>query len=108
MLLQSGGSSTCSYTVVIKTSCNSPSYTGDRISLSFGDAYGYQVPFQHIHYECFIYVFISAKMKLIKLIINKLLHDSFQNKNCYISKNVFILLLETLHYSLSPRSSRKS
>ncbi|KAK2371559.1 embryo-specific protein ATS3B [Trifolium repens] len=40
---QSGGSSTCSYTVVIKTSCNSPSYTGDRISLSFGDAYGYQV-----------------------------------------------------------------
>ncbi|XP_057458078.1 embryo-specific protein ATS3B-like [Lotus japonicus] len=33
----------CSYTVTIRTSCSSPSYTRDRISLSFGDAYGYQV-----------------------------------------------------------------
>ncbi|XP_058774089.1 embryo-specific protein ATS3B-like [Vicia villosa] len=37
------GASTCAYTVTIKTSCKSPSYTRDRISLSFGDAYGYQV-----------------------------------------------------------------
>ncbi|XP_047341678.1 embryo-specific protein ATS3A-like [Impatiens glandulifera] len=33
----------CSYTVTIKTSCSSPKYTRDQISLSFGDAYGYQV-----------------------------------------------------------------
>ncbi|WVZ00492.1 hypothetical protein V8G54_026561 [Vigna mungo] len=35
--------SSCTYTVTIKTSCNSPSYTRDQISLAFGDAYGYQV-----------------------------------------------------------------
>ncbi|KAK7325239.1 hypothetical protein VNO77_29398 [Canavalia gladiata] len=39
---QNEGSS-CTYTVTIKTSCKSPSYTRDQISLSFGDAYGYQV-----------------------------------------------------------------
>ncbi|KAL5758243.1 hypothetical protein ACOSP7_020854 [Xanthoceras sorbifolium] len=33
----------CSYTVKIKTSCSSTKYTRDQISLSFGDAYGYQV-----------------------------------------------------------------
>ncbi|KAL6996597.1 hypothetical protein U1Q18_006728 [Sarracenia purpurea var. burkii] len=33
----------CSYTVTIRTSCSSPRYTRDQISLSFGDAYGYQV-----------------------------------------------------------------
>ncbi|KAK4838743.1 hypothetical protein QYF36_016092 [Acer negundo] len=33
----------CSYTVTIKTSCSSTKYTRDQISLSFGDAYGYQV-----------------------------------------------------------------
>ncbi|GER48423.1 embryo-specific protein 3 [Striga asiatica] len=34
---------TCSFTVVIRTSCSSTRYTRDRISLSFGDAYGNQV-----------------------------------------------------------------
>ncbi|CAK9158439.1 unnamed protein product [Ilex paraguariensis] len=33
----------CSYTVIITTSCSSPKYTYDQISLAFGDAYGYQV-----------------------------------------------------------------
>ncbi|CAK9318332.1 unnamed protein product [Citrullus colocynthis] len=33
----------CSYSVVISTSCSSPSYTRDQISLSFGDAYGNQI-----------------------------------------------------------------
>ncbi|KAG5537573.1 hypothetical protein RHGRI_024877 [Rhododendron griersonianum] len=33
----------CTYTVVFTTSCSSPSYTRDRISLAFGDAYGSQV-----------------------------------------------------------------
>ncbi|KDP32403.1 hypothetical protein JCGZ_13328 [Jatropha curcas] len=33
----------CSYTVVIKTSCSSPSYTRDQISLAFGDSYGNEV-----------------------------------------------------------------
>ncbi|KAK9130690.1 hypothetical protein Sjap_011177 [Stephania japonica] len=33
----------CSYTVRIKTSCSSPTYTRDQISLAFGDAYGNQV-----------------------------------------------------------------
>ncbi|CAL5444096.1 unnamed protein product [Camellia sinensis] len=36
-------SSDCSYTVTITTSCSSPKYTRDQISLSFGDSYGYQV-----------------------------------------------------------------
>ncbi|KAH8520869.1 hypothetical protein Peur_039657 [Populus x canadensis] len=35
--------SSCSYTVTIRTSCSSSRYTRDRISLAFGDAYGYQV-----------------------------------------------------------------
>ncbi|KAF3450876.1 hypothetical protein FNV43_RR06965 [Rhamnella rubrinervis] len=33
----------CSFTVSITTSCSSPRYTRDQISLSFGDAYGNQV-----------------------------------------------------------------
>ncbi|CAK9158440.1 unnamed protein product [Ilex paraguariensis] len=35
----------CSYTVIITTSCSSPKYTYDHISLDFGDAYGYEVLF---------------------------------------------------------------
>ncbi|KAL3511882.1 hypothetical protein ACH5RR_024599 [Cinchona calisaya] len=35
--------SSCSFTVSIRTSCSSVRYTRDRISLSFGDAYGNQV-----------------------------------------------------------------
>ncbi|OWM81834.1 embryo-specific protein ATS3B-like [Punica granatum] len=38
---QNAGS--CTYTVRIKTSCSSTSYTRDQISLAFGDAYGNQV-----------------------------------------------------------------
>ncbi|KAF6156651.1 hypothetical protein GIB67_017787 [Kingdonia uniflora] len=34
---------TCYYDVYITTSCSSPTYTRDQISISFGDAYGYQV-----------------------------------------------------------------
>lgn len=33
----------CSYRVVFTTSCSSPSYTRDRISLAFGDAYRNEV-----------------------------------------------------------------
>nr|DAD27158.1 TPA_asm: hypothetical protein HUJ06_028626 [Nelumbo nucifera] len=33
----------CSYTVTIRTSCSSTSYTRDRISLAFGDSFGNQV-----------------------------------------------------------------
>ncbi|KAM1189248.1 hypothetical protein FF1_025125 [Malus domestica] len=38
---QNAGS--CSYTVSIQTSCSSPRYTRDQISIAFGDAYGNQV-----------------------------------------------------------------
>ncbi|GMQ08915.1 hypothetical protein CsSME_00052451 [Camellia sinensis var. sinensis] len=34
----------CYYTVRFTTSCSSPSYTRDQISLDFGDAYGNEVP----------------------------------------------------------------
>ncbi|KAL8043018.1 hypothetical protein ABFX02_09G090900 [Erythranthe guttata] len=34
---------TCSFSVSVRTSCSSIRYTRDRISLSFGDAYGNQV-----------------------------------------------------------------
>ncbi|TYH70731.1 hypothetical protein ES332_D05G136600v1 [Gossypium tomentosum] len=33
----------CTYTVSIRTSCSSTTYTRDQISLAFGDAYGNQV-----------------------------------------------------------------
>ncbi|KAA8535093.1 hypothetical protein F0562_030096 [Nyssa sinensis] len=33
----------CPYTVIIKTSCSSTSYTRDKVSLAFGDAYGNEV-----------------------------------------------------------------
>ncbi|KAJ4840547.1 hypothetical protein Tsubulata_047320 [Turnera subulata] len=33
----------CPYTITVRTSCSSTRYTRDRISLAFGDAYGYQV-----------------------------------------------------------------
>ncbi|CAN8298547.1 unnamed protein product [Cochlearia groenlandica] len=33
----------CSYTVIISTSCSSPRYTRDQISLAFGDRYGNQI-----------------------------------------------------------------
>lgn len=41
--ISQSSSASCSYTVTIRTSCSSPRYTRDQISLSFGDAYGYQV-----------------------------------------------------------------
>ncbi|KAF2615932.1 hypothetical protein F2Q70_00007174, partial [Brassica cretica] len=40
-LIQNFGS--CRYTVIIRTSCSSPRYTRDQISLSFGDGYRNQV-----------------------------------------------------------------
>ncbi|CAK7337121.1 unnamed protein product [Dovyalis caffra] len=33
----------CYYTVAITTSCSSPRYTRDQISIAFGDAYGNQI-----------------------------------------------------------------
>ncbi|KAJ1402548.1 PLAT/LH2 domain superfamily [Sesbania bispinosa] len=39
--LKNAGS--CSYLVVISTSCSSPRYTTDQISIAFGDAYGNQI-----------------------------------------------------------------
>ncbi|KAL3382363.1 hypothetical protein AABB24_002089 [Solanum stoloniferum] len=33
----------CSYTLTIKTSCSSPKYTRDRVSIAFGDSYGFEV-----------------------------------------------------------------
>ncbi|XVF09722.1 hypothetical protein REPUB_Repub07fG0120000 [Reevesia pubescens] len=33
----------CSYSVIITTSCSSTSYTRDQISIAFGDAYGNQI-----------------------------------------------------------------
>ncbi|KAF8047797.1 hypothetical protein N665_2827s0005 [Sinapis alba] len=33
----------CSYTVIISTSCSSSRYTRDQISIAFGDAYGNQI-----------------------------------------------------------------
>ncbi|KAI4324908.1 hypothetical protein MLD38_030350 [Melastoma candidum] len=36
-------SASCTYRVVIVTSCSSPRHTRDQISLSFGDAYGNQI-----------------------------------------------------------------
>ncbi|KAJ6363201.1 hypothetical protein OIU78_003393 [Salix suchowensis] len=33
----------CPYTLVIKTSCSSTTYTRDKISLAFGDSYGNEV-----------------------------------------------------------------
>ncbi|XP_059638035.1 embryo-specific protein ATS3A-like [Cornus florida] len=35
--------SSCPYTVIIKTSCSSTSYTRDKVSLAFGDSYGKEV-----------------------------------------------------------------
>lgn len=40
----------CSYTVIIKTSCSSVSYTRDKISIAFGDVYGNEV-------NCFFFLF---------------------------------------------------
>ncbi|XP_059313596.1 embryo-specific protein ATS3A-like [Lycium ferocissimum] len=33
----------CSYTLTIKTSCSSPKYTRDKVSIAFGDSYGFEV-----------------------------------------------------------------
>ncbi|XP_073259631.1 embryo-specific protein ATS3B-like [Populus alba] len=45
-LIQNVGS--CYYTVVITTSCSSPRYTRDHISIAFGDAYGNQIYAQRL------------------------------------------------------------
>ncbi|KAH8486400.1 hypothetical protein Peur_070169 [Populus x canadensis] len=42
-LIQQTVGSSCAYTVVISTSCLSPKYTTDQISIIFGDAFGNQV-----------------------------------------------------------------
>ncbi|KAI3906173.1 hypothetical protein MKW92_044382 [Papaver armeniacum] len=39
----------CSYTLAIKISCSSKSFTRDQISLAFGDAYGNQVLAPRLH-----------------------------------------------------------
>ncbi|EEF37933.1 conserved hypothetical protein [Ricinus communis] len=41
--IQAANARSCSYTVVVKTSCSSSSYTRDKISLAFGDSYGNEV-----------------------------------------------------------------
>ncbi|XP_059313593.1 embryo-specific protein ATS3A-like [Lycium barbarum] len=33
----------CSYTLTIKTSCSSSKYTRDKVSIAFGDSYGFEV-----------------------------------------------------------------
>ncbi|XP_057484762.1 embryo-specific protein ATS3A-like [Actinidia eriantha] len=38
----------CSYTVIFKTSCSSTTYTRDRVSLAFGDAYRNEVYAQRL------------------------------------------------------------
>jgi len=37
------GAENCSYLVLITTSCSSPKFTTDKISIAFGDASGNQV-----------------------------------------------------------------
>jgi len=37
------GAENCSYLVMITTSCSSPKFTTDKISIAFGDASGNQV-----------------------------------------------------------------
>ncbi|CAL0333217.1 unnamed protein product [Lupinus luteus] len=41
--IQMKSAENCSYKVVISTSCSSPKFTADEISIVFGDAYGNQV-----------------------------------------------------------------
>ncbi|KAI4351867.1 hypothetical protein L6164_006172 [Bauhinia variegata] len=41
--IQLKNAGTCSYTLVVSTSCSSPRYTRDQISIAFGDAYGNQI-----------------------------------------------------------------
>lgn len=41
--IQMKNAGSCSYFVVISTSCSSPRYTSDQISIAFGDAYGNQI-----------------------------------------------------------------
>ncbi|XP_045808442.1 embryo-specific protein ATS3B [Trifolium pratense] len=41
--IQMKNAASCSYLVVISTSCSSPRYTTDQISIAFGDAYGNQI-----------------------------------------------------------------
>ncbi|KAL1551397.1 embryo-specific protein ATS3B-like [Salvia divinorum] len=45
---QTQNEASCSFTVVIRTSCSSTRYTRDHISLAFGDAYGTQVYAPHL------------------------------------------------------------
>ncbi|KAL2324460.1 hypothetical protein Fmac_023518 [Flemingia macrophylla] len=41
--IQMKSTGSCSYLVAISTSCSSPRYTRDHISIAFGDAYGNQI-----------------------------------------------------------------
>ncbi|CAI0404297.1 unnamed protein product [Linum tenue] len=57
-LIQNVGS--CSYTVVISTSCSSPVYTRDQISIAFGDAYGNQISGPCAYQICYVYLYRSG------------------------------------------------
>ncbi|OIW12490.1 hypothetical protein TanjilG_04654 [Lupinus angustifolius] len=41
--IQMNNADTCLYSLVISTSCSSPKYTRDQISIAFGDAYANQI-----------------------------------------------------------------
>ncbi|KAL3570289.1 hypothetical protein D5086_027538 [Populus alba] len=47
----------CAYTVVISTSCLSPKYTTDQISIIFGDAFGNQVTGSCSLEICYVYFY---------------------------------------------------
>lgn len=60
-LEQMKNAGTCSYSVVITTSCSSPRYTRDQISISFGDAYGNQVLLSLHSISPFVYCVFSER-----------------------------------------------
>lgn len=89
----------CSFTVVIKTSCSSVSFTRDQISLAFGDAYGNQVRiyvFWCLQCAFFLYFFLGKIDCFLNLkmdpwrknLINKGLGEAQQSLDKYVDHGV--------------------
>jgi hypothetical protein len=57
------GEQNCSYFVMIETSCSSPKFTTDEISIAFGDANGNQV--FPLPFLLFIYFFFILHILII-------------------------------------------
>jgi hypothetical protein len=71
----------CNYLITIKTSCDSPTYTKDEISLLFGDGFGaevlYYIYIQKLAITIYDFCWTINFNSILKLVIIVLIYSFF-------------------------------